>query len=332
MSSINIALNKPIHSYSSHYGYVYTADKINNGNYYFADPYVWVSAEYQVSNQWIIIDLEENRILDSVRLYSSYYSDTPDMAVKDFSIALSTTGTDPEDFSVVASGSLALPSGEDPPPNHNEVFDFPLPARYIKINFLNNHGDDRYLLAGELEAYTTFDGYVDVIYSSTHILKEVISSSSSILKEFSYFTDSDSSIVKEFVDSTESNSSIIKEVLFTISSYLSTIKEFLFTIESNSLLLFAGSKFIDSYASIYKEYEVTLESDSSVSKYNIISYSFIIKETINSNILIVYDIESIIYSNLYVVPGRGGEGSANPNFRKNRHIQFSDSRKHFEIF
>jgi len=310
MSSINVALNKPINSYSSEYGYIYTADKINNGNYTMDYPYIWVSAEDAVSDQWIIIDLGDTYTVNHITFYSAYYEFTPEMAVKDFRVGVSSAGTEVGDFFTVLSGTLDLPSSSTPPPFMSQEI-LPVPARFVKLYVDNNHGDLNYVLAGELEVYSS-DLVQDTVLllSSAVITKEELTSSAVITKEE---LTSSAVITKEELTSSAyiiqpiavlTSSAVITKEELTSSAYInrpvvlldssaSIISNFVEILTSSAVIVQSSTSLLASSAVIYTTPVATLTSSAYIKRFaelsTLSSSARIIKEfltSINSNSLI----------------------------------------------
>ncbi|MEM7130085.1 MAG: discoidin domain-containing protein [Chloroflexota bacterium] len=111
----------------------------------------WSSDRTQITDQWIVVDLAgKTREIDRIRLVNN----VSNTAIRDFTVSVSTTTTDPSAFTQVFSGSAAM--------NTNlQTFSFaPVQARYLRLDIANNHGNTLFMVMRTLDVLTP-DG-VDV--------------------------------------------------------------------------------------------------------------------------------------------------------------------------
>lgn len=107
----------------------------------------WRPASGQLTNQWIKVDLGGNQavLIDRIRLQSR----ATGVAVRDFEIRVSTTGTDDADFTTVFTGTAVNDATL-------QQFSFPpVAARYVQLFVLNNYGSSTGIDVTTFQAITS---------------------------------------------------------------------------------------------------------------------------------------------------------------------------------
>ncbi|MBD8078372.1 PKD domain-containing protein [Cellulosimicrobium arenosum] len=118
----------------------------------------WRTATGQVTDQWATLELADEYLVDAVELRSA----TSGPRLRDFEIAVSTTGSGTDDLTTVLQGTLANDASRQ-----TFALDEPVPARYVRLDAHDRWGTTSYLAVDELRLLTGQVGDATVTFHDT---------------------------------------------------------------------------------------------------------------------------------------------------------------------